>query len=70
VPSIAIEFVYVWNNTSVMHDEIFSHRLGLIPLNVDPALMETKDGACSVFSLAMLIFISRRPSDRPQHAGI
>ncbi|KAI0248389.1 DNA-directed RNA polymerase [Lactifluus subvellereus] len=42
VPTVAIEYVYVWNNTSVMVDEVFSHRLGLIPLNVDPALLEMK----------------------------
>ncbi len=43
VPSVAIEYVYVWNNTSVMVDEVFAHRLGMIPLNVDPALLETKE---------------------------
>ena len=43
VPTVAIEYVYVWNNTSVMVDEVFSHRLGLIPLNVDPALLEVKE---------------------------
>jgi DNA-directed RNA polymerase I and III subunit RPAC1 len=43
VPTVAIEYVYVWNNTSVMVDEVFSHRLGMIPLNVDPALLEIKD---------------------------
>lgn len=32
VPSLAIEHVYVHYNTSVIHDEILSHRLGLIPL--------------------------------------
>ncbi|KAI0685575.1 insert subdomain of RNA polymerase alpha subunit [Cytidiella melzeri] len=40
VPTLAIEHVYVWNNTSVIHDEILAQRLGLVPLNVDPALME------------------------------
>jgi DNA-directed RNA polymerase I and III subunit RPAC1 len=45
VPTVAIEYVYVWNNTSVMVDEVFSHRLGMIPLNVDPALLETKESS-------------------------
>ncbi|KAH7101180.1 DNA-directed RNA polymerase [Auriculariales sp. MPI-PUGE-AT-0066] len=39
VPTVAIESVYVWNNTSVVHDEVFAQRLGLVPLDVDPALM-------------------------------
>lgn len=42
VPVIAIERVYVWDNTSVIVDEVLSHRLGLVPLNVDPALMQFK----------------------------
>ena len=33
---MAIEYVYMWNNTGLIHDEVLSHRLGLIPLNVDP----------------------------------
>ncbi|KAI0048626.1 hypothetical protein FA95DRAFT_1025744 [Auriscalpium vulgare] len=45
VPAVAVEYVYVWNNTSVMVDEVFSHRLGLLPLNIDPALMEMKASA-------------------------
>ncbi|KAI9043813.1 DNA-directed RNA polymerase core subunit RPC40 [Aspergillus affinis] len=32
VPSIAIEFVFVHNNTSVIQDEVLAQRLGLIPL--------------------------------------
>lgn len=43
VPSVAPEHVYVFNNTLVIADEVLSHRLGLIPLNVDPALLEWVD---------------------------
>lgn len=32
IPTLAIEDVYVFNNTSVIQDEVLCHRLGLIPL--------------------------------------
>jgi DNA-directed RNA polymerase I and III subunit RPAC1 len=37
VPTLAIEKVYVHNNTSVVADEVLSHRLGLIPLRGSPS---------------------------------
>ena len=39
---IAIEHVYVWDNTSVIQDEVLAHRIGFIPLNVDPSYFEFK----------------------------
>ena len=36
VPTVAIEHVYIWNNTSIIQDEVLSHRLGLIPMGIDP----------------------------------
>ena len=40
VPSVALEHVYLWNNSSLVHDEVLAHRLGLIPLAVDARLLE------------------------------
>lgn len=45
VPTIAIETVYVWNNTSIVQDEVLAQRLGLIPLRIDPNLVEFKANA-------------------------
>eukprot|EP00252_Welwitschia_mirabilis_P010863 TRINITY_DN2446_c0_g1_i1.p1 TRINITY_DN2446_c0_g1~~TRINITY_DN2446_c0_g1_i1.p1 ORF type:complete len:372 (-),score=71.85 TRINITY_DN2446_c0_g1_i1:77-1192(-) len=42
VPTMAIEKVLIANNTSVIQDEVLAHRLGLIPVKVDPRLFEYK----------------------------
>lgn len=42
VPTIAIETVFVHDNSSIMPDEMLAHRMGLVPLNVDPRLFEMK----------------------------
>jgi DNA-directed RNA polymerase I and III subunit RPAC1 len=44
VPSVAIEEVYILQNTSIMPDEQLSCRLGLVPLNVDADEMDFKTG--------------------------
>jgi len=44
---MAIEKVHVYNNTSIIQDEVFAHRLGLVPLRADPRRFEFKaDGKC------------------------
>ena len=40
IPTIAIEKVEMWQNTSIIPDENLAHRMGLIPLAVDPRLFE------------------------------
>ncbi|KAL9604808.1 MAG: hypothetical protein Q9219_000256 [cf. Caloplaca sp. 3 TL-2023] len=32
IPTLAIEYVFVHNNTSIVQDEVLAHRLGLVPL--------------------------------------
>ncbi|KAF7847486.1 hypothetical protein BT93_L2910 [Corymbia citriodora subsp. variegata] len=40
LPIMAIENVLIANNTSVVQDEVLAHRLGLIPIKVDPRLFD------------------------------
>ncbi len=35
---MAIEKVYMYQNTTLLQDEVLSHRLGLIPIKADPRL--------------------------------
>ncbi|XP_021495850.1 DNA-directed RNA polymerases I and III subunit RPAC1 isoform X1 [Meriones unguiculatus] len=43
VPTMAVEKVLVYNNTSIVQDEILAHRLGLIPILADPRLFEYRN---------------------------
>ena len=40
VPTVAIEHVYMFFNSSIVHDEVLAHRLGLVPINCDARLFE------------------------------
>lgn len=42
IPTMAIEKVEMWQNTSIIPDENLAHRMGLIPLAVDPRIFEYK----------------------------
>ncbi|ORX66897.1 hypothetical protein DL89DRAFT_269932 [Linderina pennispora] len=42
VPTVAIEKVYMINNTGIVQDEVLAHRLGLIPINADPTAFQWK----------------------------
>mgnify|MGYP002775593260 CR=1 FL=1 len=41
---MAIEKVFIANNTSLIQDEVLAHRLGLVPIKADPRLFEYKSG--------------------------
>ncbi|KAM9809928.1 DNA-directed RNA polymerases I and III subunit RPAC1 isoform X1 [Syngnathus typhle] len=40
VPTMAIEKVFIYSNTSIVQDEVLAQRLGLIPIKADPFLFE------------------------------
>lgn len=43
MPTLAIEKVFIYNNTSIVQDEVLAHRLGLIPIKADPRLFEYRN---------------------------
>ena len=40
IPTVALEHIYMWNNSSIIHDEVLAHRLGLIPINLDARYLD------------------------------
>uniref|UniRef100_A0A8D0H787 DNA-directed RNA polymerases I and III subunit RPAC1 n=1 Tax=Sphenodon punctatus TaxID=8508 RepID=A0A8D0H787_SPHPU len=66
VPTMAVEKVFVYNNTSIVQDEILAHRLGLIPIRADPRLFEYKSpeeecGEINTLQFQLKIKCSRNP---------
>ncbi|HIQ38886.1 MAG TPA: DNA-directed RNA polymerase subunit D [Methanothermococcus okinawensis] len=57
IPTYAIEYVYIYENTSSMYDELIAHRLGLIPIKGKPlsedeviTFVLNREGPCTVYS--------------------
>ncbi|XP_021003131.1 DNA-directed RNA polymerases I and III subunit RPAC1 isoform X2 [Parasteatoda tepidariorum] len=42
VPTMAIDKIEMYNNTTILPDEVLAHRIGLIPFKVDPRLFTEK----------------------------
>ncbi|XP_054715003.1 DNA-directed RNA polymerases I and III subunit RPAC1-like [Uloborus diversus] len=43
IPTMAIDKIHMFNNTAVIPDEVLTHRIGMVPIKVDPRLFEYKD---------------------------
>ncbi len=43
IPTLAFHKVLLYQNTSVIPDELLVHRLGLLPLKADPNNFETRN---------------------------
>ena len=56
VPTMAIESVYIQDNTSILQDEVLAHRLGLIPIKVDPRLFDDYHPGDEPTDLNTLVF--------------
>ena len=52
---MAIEKVYMSNNTSCIQDEVLAHRLGLIPLKANPDAFKFKANRKIDLSLKKII---------------
>jgi DNA-directed RNA polymerase I and III subunit RPAC1 len=43
IPTMAIDKAIIYQNTSIMHDEVLAHRLGLLPIMADPDYFVSKE---------------------------
>eukprot|EP00916_Digyalum_oweni_P022728 GHVL01037620.1.p1 GENE.GHVL01037620.1~~GHVL01037620.1.p1 ORF type:complete len:271 (-),score=36.52 GHVL01037620.1:836-1648(-) len=65
VPSVAIETVRIWQNTGVLNDEVLAHRLGLLPLMIDPEMLNQREESEDVSPDNSVLFKLHVKPDRP-----
>lgn len=46
---MAIERINIYNNTSIIQDEVLAHRIGLIPIMVDPDQFKFIHGISAIY---------------------
>ncbi|KAI8393375.1 RNA polymerase I 140 kDa subunit [Radiomyces spectabilis] len=69
VPTMAIEKVYIMNNTSIIQDEVLAHRLGLIPIKADPQHFEYKSDEEGPTDLNTIVFKLKKKCERNPDAS-
>ncbi|KAL1927088.1 hypothetical protein VTP01DRAFT_5051 [Rhizomucor pusillus] len=69
VPTMAIEKVYVINNTSIIHDEVLAHRLGLIPILADPMAFQYRSEEDGPTDMNTLVFKLKVKCERNPNAA-
>ena len=70
IPTMAIEEVFIYNNTSIMQDEVLAHRLGLLPIKVDPRLFEMKKESDKVSERNTLKFRLKIKCKKQKKGGV
>ncbi|KAL2621680.1 hypothetical protein R1flu_001885 [Riccia fluitans] len=74
VPTMAIEKVYIANNTSVIQDEVLAHRLGMVPIKADPRHFEYKTDDENANEKNTIVFklnvVCTRKGDRVNNASV
>jgi len=66
---MAIEQVFVVNNTSIIPDEVLAHRLGLIPLHVDPRKFDYLPSGQESTDVNTIVFELGQKCSKVQGAG-
>ncbi|CAO3630528.1 unnamed protein product [Cunninghamella blakesleeana] len=69
VPTMAIEHVYVMNNTSIIQDEVLAHRLGLIPIKAPPHEFDFKAADDGPTDLNTIVFKLKVKCERNPNAA-
>jgi DNA-directed RNA polymerase subunit D len=76
VPSMAIDEMVVLENSSILHDEILAHRLGLIPLKTDldsynlPEECPCKsEFGCNLCRVTLTLDVEAKDSTRTVYSG-
>lgn len=69
VRTVAVETVYMWNNTSLIHDEVLAHRLGLIPLNVDARLFDSMEDGEDATDRNTIVFQLNVNGNKPEEGA-